>query len=446
MEARLVQIEADRPISATPLSRPEMLIGRDPAADVVVEFSRVSRRHALVRELGGRHTIADLGSSNGTTVNGVPVHDAVLLEPGDRIALGNEVTLLYEPVPPARRVPLPAIAAGALLVVALVAGATVWRCARPDPIFQQALELASEGERAARAGDALTAKARLQSAWHLLYQKGYLDDVPRAEVMRVAMERLGEHLDGGVDLWTLFRDVLEAARPRPAPAQSQRIGCRLDEVAARDLEACLRERIELVLYALRQDPTSVPDGFHREVGARLRREHAYIRRALEQGRPIIPMLRREFEAANMPPLLHYVALIESGYNNNAVSPAKAVGMWQFMPATARHYGLVVRGSTDERRDHVKSTRAAVQYLRDLAFEFGGEALLLALAGYNRGENGVRRALKRMDDPFSDRSYWRLVEKKLLPEETAKYVPRFMAAAVAGEAGLPSPEVLVAAGY
>jgi soluble lytic murein transglycosylase-like protein len=260
------------------------------------------------------------------------------------------------------------------------------------------------------------------------------------------MERLGEHLDSGVDLWTLFRDVLEAARPRPAPAQSERIGCRLDEVASRDLEACLREQIELVLYALRQDPTSVPDGFHREVGARLRRENAYIRRALEQGRPIIPMLRREFEAANMPPLLHYVALIESGYDNNAVSPAKAVGMWQFMPATARHYGLVVRGSTDERRDRVKSTRAAAQYLRDLAFEFGGEALLLALAGYNRGENGVRRALKRMDDPFSDRSYWRLVEKRLLPEETAKYVPRFMAAAVAGEAGLPRQEVLAAAGY
>jgi pSer/pThr/pTyr-binding forkhead associated (FHA) protein len=139
MEARLVQIEADRPTSTTPLSRPEMLIGRDPAADVVVEFSRVSRRHAVVRELGGRHTIADLGSSNGTTVNGAPVRDAVLLEPGDRIALGEEVIFLYEPVPPARRVPLVAIAAGALVVVALAAGAAVWRCSRPDATFQQAL-------------------------------------------------------------------------------------------------------------------------------------------------------------------------------------------------------------------------------------------------------------------------------------------------------------------
>ena len=83
---------------------------------------------------------------------------------------------------------------------------------------------------------------------------------------------------------------------------------------------------------------------------------------------------------------------------------------------------------------------------DFVFEFGGNAMLLALASYNRGENGVRRALKQLDDPFSDRSYWRLVDEGLLPEETADYVPRFMAAAVAGEGGMPSPQVLEAAGY
>ena len=71
---------------------------------------------------------------------------------------------------------------------------------------------------------------------------------------------------------------------------------------------------------------------------------------------------------------------------------------------------------------------------------------MALAGYNRGENGVRRALKRLENPFEDRSYWRLVEMDLLPEETATYVPRFIAAAVAGEAGLPDVETLRAAGY
>jgi membrane-bound lytic murein transglycosylase D len=123
-----------------------------------------------------------------------------------------------------------------------------------------------------------------------------------------------------------------------------------------------------------------------------------------------------------------------------------MGLWQFMPGTAKHYGLAVGGSNDERKDGARSTRAAARYLRDLAFEFGGDDLLLALASYNRGENGVRRALKQLDDPFSDRSYWKLVEERKLPEETALYVTRFIAAAVAGEGGLPSDSALREAGF
>ena len=83
---------------------------------------------------------------------------------------------------------------------------------------------------------------------------------------------------------------------------------------------------------------------------------------------------------------------------------------------------------------------------NLVFEFGSDALLLALAGYNHGQGQVRAKLKRLDDPFSDRSYWGLVENGLLPEETALYVTRFVAAAIAGEGGVPSREVLAAAGY
>jgi membrane-bound lytic murein transglycosylase D len=106
----------------------------------------------------------------------------------------------------------------------------------------------------------------------------------------------------------------------------------------------------------------------------------------------------------------------------------------------------VGGSRDERSDPKRSTTAAARYLRSLAFEFGGESLMLVLASYNRGENAVRRSLKRLEDPYSDRSYWALVKAGYLPDETADYVARYVAAAVAGEAGLPSQAVLADAGY
>jgi soluble lytic murein transglycosylase-like protein len=343
-----------------------------------------------------------------------------------------------------------ALAAAMLLVLAVATGMLVWRLSSgPSPQLQHAYELARQGHEAARAGDAHTAKDRLQDAAGILYTSGALDDVPRHRSMQAAMERLGQPLGPGVDLWDEFQRVVELSRPKPPPATSKTskpVGCRLDRVQPRDVDACLRERIELVLIDLRQDPSGFPEEFTRQVGERMLHEHDLLERASERGHRYVPMIRAELEKGNMPPLLHYLASIESGYDPDAVSPANAVGMWQFMPATARQYHLLMSGKRDDRRDPVKSTQAAVRYLRDLAFEFGGDALLLALAGYNRGENGVRRALKKLDDPFSDRTYWRLVEEGLLPQETAEYVPRFVAAAVAGEAGLPSEALLEKAGY
>jgi membrane-bound lytic murein transglycosylase D len=165
-----------------------------------------------------------------------------------------------------------------------------------------------------------------------------------------------------------------------------------------------------------------------------------------RGAPILPELERALVAKKMPALLHYVALIESGYRSDARSPQGAVGLWQLMRPTAREYGLEVSSSVDEREDVAKSSDAAAQYLQHLVFEFGSDALLLALAGYNAGQGQVRAKLKQLDDPFSDRSYWRLVETGLLPQETALYVTRFVAAAIAGEAGVPNREALATAGY
>ena len=94
---------------------------------------------------------------------------------------------------------------------------------------------------------------------------------------------------------------------------------------------------------------------------------------------------------DMPQDLVYLAMIESGFNPKAYSSARASGLWQFIGATARRYGLDINRAVDERNDPVKATSAALDYLTDLHERFG--SWYLAAAAYNMGENGLTRILR-----------------------------------------------------
>ena len=135
-----------------------------------------------------------------------------------------------------------------------------------------------------------------------------------------------------------------------------------------------------------------------------------------------PMIDHILAEVGVPPELKYLAMVESGLNPDARSWAGAVGMWQFMPATGRRYGLTINAWVDERRDPEKATRAAARHLRDLYNEF--DNWHLALAGFNCGSGCVRSAVRRAD--VEDPSYWDVYE--YLPRETQGYVPMFIAAA------------------
>ena len=143
-----------------------------------------------------------------------------------------------------------------------------------------------------------------------------------------------------------------------------------------------------------------------------------------------PMIRERLRARGLPEDLVYLALVESGFETNAVSRAKAVGMWQFMQATARGYGLEVSDYVDERRDPVRATEAAVAYLTELYRRFG--SWYLAAAAYNSGETRIERLLRehaggaRGDDAL----FWQIEDA--LPKETRDYVPMIVAAAIAGK--------------
>lgn len=461
MGARLVQLDDDgRPGASIRLGRDELVIGRDAhEADLVVEHStRVSRRHALVRPAGRGFELVDLGSANGTTLNGDPVTRPMHLEDGDSIELGGDVELRFE-----QRGGGAALGTvlALLLLGALGAGGWWWWSQQQEArdrqlVMQRAAKVAAEAMTAAEAGNPEMAKQRFQSAAGMLFREGLLDDVDRDVIMRTAMERLGAQLGGGVDLWSQFRKVHQELAKRQQVEQkreeqravvtgtSTRPSCRLDAVAPDQYDSCLRQWVRQVLEELKQEPKEdLPKEFLSLIATRQCVERGFIRRSLERGKDLVPMMEVELEQKYLPRKIHYLSLIESGYQLKIASHAGAVGPWQFMPGTAKQYKLRIDGP-DERTDPVKATRAAAEYLIDLLMDFGGDDLLLALASYNTGEGRVRGALRKLENPFTERSYWRLVERDLLHPETSAYVARFLAAAAAGEGGLPPVETLEAA--
>lgn len=141
------------------------------------------------------------------------------------------------------------------------------------------------------------------------------------------------------------------------------------------------------------------------------------------------MITTKLDAKGMPRELIYLALIESNFDPTAKSPVKAVGMWQFMSATARQFGLAVRGKVDERKDPAKATDAALSYLSQLHNRFG--SWYLAAAAYNSGQGTVSKALRTVTGKTkgTDADFFRILPK--LPRETQDYVPKLIASARVG---------------
>jgi len=135
-----------------------------------------------------------------------------------------------------------------------------------------------------------------------------------------------------------------------------------------------------------------------------------------------PYIVSELKAAGMPVELSWLPLIESGFKVNALSRARALGPWQFIPSTGYKFGLKRDKYIDERIDPIKSTKAAIEYLKELHQIFGDWSTVLA--AYNCGEGRVLRVIRSQNINYLD-NFWDLYER--LPRETARYVPRFMAA-------------------
>jgi membrane-bound lytic murein transglycosylase D len=198
------------------------------------------------------------------------------------------------------------------------------------------------------------------------------------------------------------------ASPAPPPDRAATDTSWLSSLSQPDLAVRWNGRVVQYLSFYRSDPRG------RSIAAAwLKRSGAYD-----------ALVRRVLRSQGLPEDLIWVALVESGFSPTAYSPAGAAGLWQFMPSTARLYGLVVDRWVDERLDPERATVAAARFLSDLHHRFGSWEL--ALAAYNMGFGGLLAAVRK----YNTNDFWELCRFEAgLPWETSLYVPKIAAFAI-----------------
>jgi membrane-bound lytic murein transglycosylase D len=219
----------------------------------------------------------------------------------------------------------------------------------------------------------------------------------------------------GGDYDTLSNDPGDAVVDASVPVHG-------DQPSVRSLDVAIPEKADLWHRARTRFVLDLEDRprFKRETQW-YQRNQEYMDRVSDRARLYLHHIVTEVERRNLPGELAMLPVVESAYQPFAYSPARASGIWQFIPSTGRLYGLRYSWWYDGRRDVVESTRAALDYLEKLHAEFSGD-WLLALAAYNSGEGNVRKAIRRNRRAGKPVDFWSLQ----LPRETRSYVPRLLA--------------------
>lgn len=227
-----------------------------------------------------------------------------------------------------------------------------------------------------------------------------------------AMRRAGQ----GSPLHQRMSDALGAGRALPiVPDETEMEAAALAEIGSFDIEKAKK------LYDIPVEMQPLVAEYIRFFQVSVR---SHFVRWLSRSFHYIPMMKKALREAGLPEDTVYLSMIESGFAPIAFSRAKAAGLWQFIEATGKRFGLRIDFWEDERRDPVKSTYAAAAYLKELYTEFGDWRL--AWAGYNAGAGSVRRAIQI--EGTTD--FWKLIEsRRAFHPETKHYVPKLIAAAL-----------------
>ena len=187
-------------------------------------------------------------------------------------------------------------------------------------------------------------------------------------------------------------------------------------IPADDNPELLRDRLECIEQTI---PLTYNDRVHAFINYFTVKDREYTRMVAGRKSLFFPMFEGYLAKYGLPDELKYLSIIESGLNPNAISRARAVGLWQFMSATGRHYGMQNNWYIDDRMDPEKSTEGACRYLLDLYRLFGDWEL--AIAAYNTGPGNVKKAIRRSG---YKKSFWEIY--RYLPRETRSYLPQFVA--------------------
>jgi len=190
----------------------------------------------------------------------------------------------------------------------------------------------------------------------------------------------------------------------------------LEYIPGDDHPAVIADRLSCVQKKI---PLVYNDKIHAFINYFTVKDREYTKLMMKRQNLYFPIFEKHLAKYGLPDELKYLSIIESGLNPRAVSRVRAVGLWQFMSATGKYYGLHNNWYIDERMDPEKATDAACRYLRDLYRMFNDWEL--ALAAYNTGPGNVRKAIRRSG---YKKTFWEIYSH--LPRETRSYVPQFVA--------------------
>jgi membrane-bound lytic murein transglycosylase D len=252
------------------------------------------------------------------------------------------------------------------------------------------------------------------------------------EVASGALDHALEEVEAAQEFWSqgerdraiealdqAYASLLKAPSDGEKEEQQQKEDLRF--MISKRLTEIYTTRFTAAIGTHKEIPLTVNDHVEREISLFQSQERDFFLESYRRSGRYREKMAQAFRDAGLPEDLSWLPLIESGFKVRALSRARALGLWQFIPSTGYKYGLKRNSWIDERLDPDKATDAAIAYLKELHEIFGDWATVLA--AYNCGEGAVLRVIRNQKINYLD-NFWDLYER--LPRETARYYPRFLA--------------------